>query len=137
MGKTNKCIDCNKLLRNMSPLAKRCKKCRRAFQDKSSYEKKKRDRAEISKKKALEKVRKKGADKEIIEESYRKVIKDLEKPLSSQYQLMIPKRSFFGDRSMGELVDERIENKFKEREAKINNDILNEKIKKELEQLSD
>jgi len=133
MDKINKCIDCNEPLRNMNPLAKRCKNCRRIFQDKSSYEKKKRDRAEISKKNTVRKLIKTGADKEIIEETNKKIIWDLEK--LDSFGINPPRRYSLTSKSVGEAIDERVESKLKEKEAKIRNDILNEKLKRELAEM--
>jgi len=72
-----KCIDCGESLRNMSPLAKRCKKCRRKFQDISSYIKKKKDRAKLSKQKTLVKVQRNGLSDEIAEKAKEKVIEEV------------------------------------------------------------
>lgn len=68
MDKTRRCIDCGKKLVNMRPLAKRCKECRRKFQDKVSYDIKKMQRTNVKKKNILKKVKEQGLIDEIAEE---------------------------------------------------------------------
>lgn len=150
MDKMHKCIDCGKILRNMSPLAKRCIKCRRKFQDISSYNKKKKDRAMLSKKKTLEQVKERGIDSEIAEEASKRVvreigtkediakkaeenlIKNLEEPQDSFLNWLTPATSLWGvsnhsteAKKINEIFNKKIEDVFNKK--------FESKFKEELE----
>ena len=62
----------------MSPLAKRCKVCRKKFKDKVSHDIKKKKRKEVSKEKTMKKVEEQGLDTEFA----KRVKKELTKPES-------------------------------------------------------